>query len=49
MRRRIDYVFSGWPKEDGAGQIVRCTVAGKDAVGGVHPSDHYAVVAELRY
>jgi len=47
--RRIDYVFVGWPKEDGAGQVMKCSVAGKDAINGVHPSDHYAVVAELRY
>jgi len=47
--RRIDYVFAGWPKDDGRGHIVKCTVAGKDAVDGIHPSDHYAVVAELRY
>ena len=47
--RRIDYVFAGWPKDDGAGHIVKCTVAGKDPVDGIHPSDHYAVVAELRY
>ncbi|MEY2459586.1 MAG: hypothetical protein QOG30_1416 [Acidimicrobiaceae bacterium] len=47
--RRIDYVFGGWPKDDGAGHIVRCFVAGKDPVNGIHPSDHYAVVAELRY
>jgi endonuclease/exonuclease/phosphatase family metal-dependent hydrolase len=47
--RRIDYVFVGWPKADGAGQVTRSMVAGKDAVDGVHPSDHYAVVADLRY
>jgi endonuclease/exonuclease/phosphatase family metal-dependent hydrolase len=47
--RRIDYVFAGWPKDQGAGQIVKATVAGKDPIDGVHPSDHYALVAELRY
>jgi endonuclease/exonuclease/phosphatase family metal-dependent hydrolase len=47
--RRIDYVFVGWPNADGAGHAVKATVAGKDPVGGIHPSDHYAMVAELRY
>ena len=47
--RRIDYVLVGWPKERGAGHVVAATVEGVDPVGGVHPSDHYAVMAELRY
>jgi endonuclease/exonuclease/phosphatase family metal-dependent hydrolase len=47
--RRIDYVFAGWPKAGGAGHVTRCTVEALDPVDGVHPSDHLAVVAELRY
>jgi endonuclease/exonuclease/phosphatase family metal-dependent hydrolase len=47
--RRIDYIFSGWPREHGAGHAVSCGVIGQDAVDGVVPSDHYGVVAELRY
>jgi endonuclease/exonuclease/phosphatase family metal-dependent hydrolase len=47
--RRIDYVFAGWPKAGGAGNVTRCSLAGTEPVGGVVPSDHYAVVAELRY
>ena len=47
--RRIDYVFVGWPKERGAGHVVAARVEGVDPVDGVHPSDHYAVLAELRY
>ena len=47
--RRIDYVLAGWPKAGGAGHVTRCTVAGTEPVAGVVPSDHYAVVAELRY
>ena len=47
--RRIDYVFAGWPKEGGAGQFVSARLAGRDPVDGIHPSDHAAVVAELRY
>jgi endonuclease/exonuclease/phosphatase family metal-dependent hydrolase len=47
--RRIDYVLVGWPKERGAGHVVAAAVEGVDPVDGVHPSDHYAVLAELRY
>jgi endonuclease/exonuclease/phosphatase family metal-dependent hydrolase len=47
--RRIDYVLVGWPKAGGAGHVVDCRVEGTAAVDGVTPSDHYAVVAELRY
>jgi endonuclease/exonuclease/phosphatase family metal-dependent hydrolase len=47
--RRIDYVFVGWPKARGAGHVVSASVEGIDAVHGVYPSDHYAVLAELRY
>ncbi len=47
--RRIDYVFVGWRKARGAGHVVDARVAAIDPIDGVHPSDHYAVVAELRY
>lgn len=47
--QRIDYVFSGWPKAGGAGHAVDCRLAGNEVVDGVWPSDHFAVVAELRY
>jgi endonuclease/exonuclease/phosphatase family metal-dependent hydrolase len=47
--RRIDYVFVGWPKAGGAGHVTATTVEGLDPVDGVVPSDHLAVVAELRY
>jgi endonuclease/exonuclease/phosphatase family metal-dependent hydrolase len=47
--RRIDYVFAGWPKQGGAGNIVSAQVVGDAPVEGVHPSDHYGVLAELRY
>lgn len=47
--RRIDYVFVGWPKAGGAGHVVGATVEGVKAIDGVQPSDHYAVLAELRY
>ncbi len=47
--RRIDYILVGWPQARGAGHIVGCKVAGNEPVDGVWPSDHHAVLAELRY
>jgi endonuclease/exonuclease/phosphatase family metal-dependent hydrolase len=48
--RRIDYVFVGWPWGDrGAGSPVSARVEGREPVDGVVGSDHYAVVADLRY
>ncbi|MEX2292974.1 MAG: endonuclease/exonuclease/phosphatase family protein [Acidimicrobiales bacterium] len=47
--RRIDYVLVGWPKAGGAGHVTSCTVVGQAPVDDVVPSDHYGVLAELRY
>ncbi|GAA2595646.1 endonuclease/exonuclease/phosphatase family protein [Actinomadura fulvescens] len=47
--RRIDYVFSAWPRAGGAGHPVRCELVGTEPVDGVLPSDHYGVLADLRY
>jgi endonuclease/exonuclease/phosphatase family metal-dependent hydrolase len=48
--RRLDYVFTGYPRDDDAGgQTMACVLEGVEPVDGVHPSDHYAVLAELRY
>ncbi len=47
--RRIDYVFVGWPKSGGAGHVTSCRVEGLEPVDGIVPSDHLAVLAELRY
>ncbi|WP_336208914.1 endonuclease/exonuclease/phosphatase family protein [Nonomuraea sp. LPB2021202275-12-8] len=44
--RRFDYVLSAWPRAGGAGHPVRCEVVGD---GPEPASDHYAVLAELRY
>lgn len=46
--RRIDYVFVSWPRPKPMGSIGRCWLAGQEPRDGVVPSDHYAVVAELR-
>lgn len=47
--RRIDYVLVGWPKAGGAGHVTSCNVVGQAPVDDVIPSDHYGVLAELRY
>lgn len=47
--RRIDYVYSGWPRAGGAGHCASVRVVGQEPVDGVVPSDHYGVLAELRY
>ena len=47
--RRIDFVFVGWPKAGGVGHVTRCSVEGLEPVDGVVPSDHLAVLAEIRY
>jgi endonuclease/exonuclease/phosphatase family metal-dependent hydrolase len=46
---RIDYVLAGHPKLGGAGHVRAARVAGDLAVDGYWPSDHLAVVADLRY
>ena len=47
--RRIDYILVGQPAAKGAGHIVECTVVGNKPVNDIYPSDHFAVLAELRY
>ena len=47
--RRLDFVFVGVPAARGAGHIADCRVAGNEPIDGVWASDHYAVLAELRY
>lgn len=44
--RRFDYIFSAWPRRGGAGHPVRCEIIG---TGEPPPSDHYGLLAELRY
>ena len=47
--RRIDYVFAGFPKQGGRGHVTRAELVGTTPVGHTTPSDHYGVLAELRY
>jgi endonuclease/exonuclease/phosphatase family metal-dependent hydrolase len=46
--RRIDYVLVGYPRDAGGGQVVRAQLVGTQPVGGVWPSDHLGVAADLR-
>lgn len=45
--RRLDYVFISWPRPKPLGNPVRAWLAGREAVDGVVPSDHAAVVVDL--
>ncbi len=47
--RRIDFVLVGTPKLGGVGHALDVRVAGDEPVDGMWPSDHLAVVADLRY
>jgi len=44
---RIDYIMVGLPRH-GRGRVESVGLAGNTPVGGVWPSDHFAVVADLR-
>ena len=47
-RRRIDYLLVSWPRPKAQGTPTRCWNAGTSPINGVMPSDHFAVVADLR-
>ncbi len=47
--RRIDYILTGHPKARGRGHVTACRLAGDKPVKGIWPSDHLAVLAEIRY
>ncbi|MEZ5375469.1 MAG: endonuclease/exonuclease/phosphatase family protein [Acidimicrobiales bacterium] len=46
-RRRLDYLFTSWPRPKPTGNPVACWVAGSEPVDGVVASDHACVVAEF--
>lgn len=46
-RRRIDYVFVGWPRPKPLGNPTRAWLVGTEAIDGVVPSDHFGVAVEL--
>ena len=45
--RRIDYVFVGWRRPDGRGTVTACSVVCDRPLTGVHPTDHYGVLADI--
>ncbi len=47
--RRIDYIFAGHPKARGRGHMTDVEIIGDAPVEGVWPSDHFGVMAKLRY
>lgn len=47
--RRFDYIFSAWPRRGGAGHPTQCALLGVRPPGDPQLSDHYGVVADLRY
>jgi endonuclease/exonuclease/phosphatase family metal-dependent hydrolase len=48
--RRIDYILTGWPsQEGGAGDVVAAEIVGFTPGDDQPPSDHYGVLATLRY
>ncbi|HVT22670.1 MAG TPA: endonuclease/exonuclease/phosphatase family protein [Mycobacteriales bacterium] len=47
--RRFDYVFSAWPRRGGRGHPVRAQIIGRPQPPSPPASDHYGVLADLRY
>lgn len=47
--RRFDYVLSAWPRLDAVGHPTHCEVIGVVPPDQLQMSDHYGVLADLRY
>ncbi|MGW9415642.1 endonuclease/exonuclease/phosphatase family protein [Arthrobacter cupressi] len=47
--RRIDYILTAAPRRGGAGHPLAAALLGTAPVGGIYPSDHYALQADIRY
>jgi endonuclease/exonuclease/phosphatase family metal-dependent hydrolase len=47
--RRVDYVLSAWPRKGGIGHPIACERLGVRPAEDPQLSDHYGVVADLRY
>jgi endonuclease/exonuclease/phosphatase family metal-dependent hydrolase len=45
--QRIDYILVGVPAEDGAGRVLSADVVCNEPRGGIWPSDHFGVAAQL--
>lgn len=48
-KRRIDYIFTGHPKARGRGHVAEIEMVGSAPVAGVWPSDHFGLLAKIRY
>jgi endonuclease/exonuclease/phosphatase family metal-dependent hydrolase len=46
---RFDYIFSAWPRRGGVGHPIHCSLLGVDPPGQTQISDHYGLLADLRY
>lgn len=47
--RRFDYIFTAWPRAGAAGHPKHCQLLGVAPEDGAQISDHYGVLADLRY
>jgi endonuclease/exonuclease/phosphatase family metal-dependent hydrolase len=47
--RRFDYILSAWPRPGGVGHPTRCALVGVRPPDQPQLSDHYGVLADLRY
>ncbi|MGH8994638.1 MAG: endonuclease/exonuclease/phosphatase family protein [Acidimicrobiales bacterium] len=47
--RRFDYILSAWPRPGGVGHPTHCSLLGVRPPGQLQLSDHYGVLADLRY
>jgi endonuclease/exonuclease/phosphatase family metal-dependent hydrolase len=47
--RRFDYIFSAWPRVGGVGHPLHCALLGVRPPDQLQLSDHYGIVADLRY
>jgi endonuclease/exonuclease/phosphatase family metal-dependent hydrolase len=47
--RRFDYIFSAWPRLHGAGHPIHCSLLGVRPADQMQLSDHYGILADMRY
>jgi endonuclease/exonuclease/phosphatase family metal-dependent hydrolase len=47
--RRFDYILSAWPRRGGVGHPIHCALLGVSPPDEVQISDHYGLLADLRY
>ena len=47
--RRFDYILSAWPRLSGVGHPTHCSLLGLRSTDDLQLSDHYGVLADLRY